>query len=32
APGTVCDQDPPPGTAVSQGDSVTLFVEPQNGG
>ena len=28
APGTVCDQDPPEGTPVSSGDSVTLFVQP----
>jgi eukaryotic-like serine/threonine-protein kinase len=27
-PGAVCDQDPSPGTPVSPGDSVTLFVEP----
>ena len=27
-PGTVCDQDPPPGTEVSPGDSATLFVQP----
>ena len=28
APGTVCDQDPPPGTDVSDGDSATLSVKP----
>jgi serine/threonine-protein kinase len=27
-PGTVCEQDPAPGTAVSEGDSATLFVQP----
>ena len=27
-PGTVCDQDPAPGTPVEAGDSVTLFVQP----
>ena len=27
-PGTVCDQDPSPGTEVSPGDSATLFVQP----
>ena len=26
-PGTVCDQDPAPGTPVSEGDSATLFVQ-----
>lgn len=26
-PGTVCDQDPPPGEPVSAGDSATLFVQ-----
>lgn len=28
APGTVCEQDPAPGTSVSPGDSATLFVQP----
>ncbi|MDQ3953074.1 MAG: Stk1 family PASTA domain-containing Ser/Thr kinase [Actinomycetota bacterium] len=27
-PGTVCDQDPAPGTPVSEGDSAVLFVQP----
>lgn len=27
-PGTVCDQDPSPGTPVEPGDSATLFVQP----
>lgn len=27
-PGAVCDQDPPAGTPVSEGDSATLFVQP----
>jgi beta-lactam-binding protein with PASTA domain/predicted Ser/Thr protein kinase len=27
-PGTVCEQDPDPGTPVSSGDSATLFVQP----
>jgi serine/threonine-protein kinase len=27
-PGTVCDQDPAPGTPVSAGDSATIFVQP----
>jgi eukaryotic-like serine/threonine-protein kinase len=27
-PGTVCDQDPAPGTPVSPGDSATIFVQP----
>jgi serine/threonine-protein kinase len=27
-PGTVCGQDPDPGTPVQEGDSVTLFVMP----
>jgi eukaryotic-like serine/threonine-protein kinase len=27
-PGTVCDQDPPEGTPVSDGDEATLFVQP----
>jgi serine/threonine-protein kinase len=27
-PGFVCDQDPPPGAPVSEGDSVVLYVQP----
>lgn len=27
-PGSVCDQDPDPGTPVEEGDSATLFVQP----
>ena len=27
-PGSVCDQDPAPGTPVEEGDSATLFVQP----
>jgi len=27
-PGTVCDQDPPPGTTLDPGQTVTLFVSP----
>ena len=30
-PGTVCDQDPRPGEPVTEGDSATLFVEPDFG-
>jgi beta-lactam-binding protein with PASTA domain len=27
-PGSVCEQDPAPGTPVGEGDSATLFVQP----
>jgi serine/threonine-protein kinase len=30
-PGTVCEQDPQPGDSVQEGDSATLFIEPEPG-